>query len=253
MFLEELARNFLLPPMLFLFLALLGLGISLMWKKLGFFVVSTSLVALLLLSVPAVTSVFMNSLQNDEALPVENLQKALKDADALVVLGGGKRAFSPEFNHDTASEFTLERIRYGAWIAKRTGLPLIVSGGRLGKEGRTIAEMMQEILQKEFVVIVDHVESTSRNTYENARYTAEKLKENKMQKIALVTHAWHIPRAKKAFEHFDIKVIPAPTAFYRKSASLRLTDFIPSANALLYSSMAFHEIIGEFYYELRYY
>ena len=253
MFLEELARNFLLPPMLFLFLALLGLGISLMWKKLGFFVVSTSLVALLFLSVPAVTFVLMNSLQNDEALPVDNLQKALKDADALVVLGGGKRAFSPEFNHDTASEFTLERIRYGAWIAKRTGLPLVVSGGRLGKEGRSIAEMMQEILQKEFVVIVDHVESTSRNTFENARYTAEILKENKIQKIALVTHAWHMPRAKKAFEHFDIKVIPAPTAFYRQSASLRLTDFIPSANALLYSSMAFHEIIGEFYYELRYY
>lgn len=253
MFFEELARNFLLPPMLFLFLALLGLGLSLMWKKLGLMVATAGTVALLLCSLPAVATILMSNLQNEPALSDQNLQKSLKDVDALVLLGGGKRSFTAEFNKDTASEFTLERIRYAAWIAKRTGLPLIVSGGKLEKEGRSIAEMMQEILQKEFIVIVDHIEIASRNTYENAQYTAEILKNNSMKKIALVTHAWHMPRARKAFEHFDITVIPAPTAFYGQPATLKLSDFIPSANALLYSSFAFREMIGQFWYELRYY
>ena len=160
---------------------------------------------------------------------------------------------TPEFGQDTASEYTLERMRYAAWIAKRTGLPLIISGGKLEKDSRSIAEIMQEILQKEFVVIVDHVETTSRNTFENARYTAEILNKNKMKRIALITHAWHMPRAKKAFEHFDIKVISAPTAFYGQSKSITLSHFIPSINALNYSSKAFHEIIGQFWYELVYY
>jgi len=252
-FFEELAKSFLLPPMLFLFLALIGLGISLMWKKLGVTVAAVNMVLLLLCSLPATTKMFMNELQTEPALTEQNLKKTLRKVDALVVLGGGQRPMTPEFEQDTASEYTLERIRYAAWIAKRTGLPLIISGGKLAKESRPVAEIMQEILQKEFVVIVDHVENTSRNTFENAQNTAELLKEKKINTIALVTHAWHMPRAKKAFEHFDIKVIPAPTAFYRQSSALRISDFVPSTNALLYSSLAFHEIAGQFWYELYYF
>ena len=239
--------------MLFLFLTLIGLGISLMWKKLGITVAAVSAAALLLCSIPAVTSFLMSNLQTEPPLTEQNLRKALKDADALVVLGGGRRHYTAEFNQDTASEFTLERIRYAAWIAKRTGLPLVVSGGKKPKENRSDAEVMQEILQKEFVVIVDHTETVSRNTYENARYTVEILNKNKMKKIALVTHAWHMPRAKKAFEHFGVKVIPASTAFYGQSKSWGVKDFIPSANALLYASLAFHEMAGGLWYELRYY
>ena len=253
MFFDDLISNFLLPPMLFLFLALIGLGVSMMWKKLGVAVAAASLGLLTLFSMPVMTSMLMNGLQSEKAISKQNLKKELKNADALVVLGGGQREVTPEFNQDTASEFTLERIRYAAWLAKRTGLPLIVSGGKLGKESKSIAEIMQEILQKEFIVIVDHVENTSRNTFENARFTAEILDKQKINNIALITHAWHMPRAKKAFEHFKINVIPAPTAFYGQSESLSLDDFIPSANALHYSSLAFHEIVGQFWYDMVYY
>ena len=239
--------------MLFLILALIGLGVSLMWKKLGVAVAAGSLVLMLLFSMPVFTGILMNGLQPYPAITEQNMKQVLKNADALVVLGGGQRRHSPEFEEDTASEYTLERIRYAAWLAKRTGLPLIISGGKLAKDSRPIAEIMQDILQKEFVVIVDDVENASRNTFENARYTAELLNKHKMKKIALITHAWHMPRAKKAFEHFDIKVIPAPTAFYTQPESLSLSQFIPSTNALNYSRMAFHEILGQFWYDLVYY
>ena len=195
----------------------------------------------------------MDGLQSYPAINEQNLHKVLRNADALVVLGGGQRRNSPEFEQDTASEYTLERIRYAAWLSRRTGLPLIISGGKLAKDSKPVAEIMQEILQKEFAAIVDDVETTSRNTFENARYTAEILNKHKMKNIALITHAWHMPRAKKAFEHFDIDVIPAPTAFYSQAKSLSITDFIPSTNALNYSRMAFHEIVGQFWYDLVYY
>jgi uncharacterized SAM-binding protein YcdF (DUF218 family) len=252
-FFSELLENLFLTPLLFLFLALLGLGISKMWKKLGWTVSAVSLSILLLLCIPSVTSLLMSTIQYEPPLAEHELRKTLSDVDALVILGGGRRTSATEYNQDTVSALTLERVRYAAWIAKRTGLPLIVSGGKLGKELKSEAELIQEVLQKEFVVIVDYVEGESRNTYENARYTTEILGNHKMNKIALVTHAWHMPRAKKAFKYFGVDVVAAPTAFYESSPDWQATDLVPSSDALYYSSHALHEIVGSLWYELRYY
>ncbi|MGD8886478.1 MAG: YdcF family protein, partial [Gammaproteobacteria bacterium] len=151
------------------------------------------------------------------------------------------------------SPLSLERVRYAAWLVKRTGLPLITSGGRVHNEEQTEAELMRDVLQKEFLVIVDYIEGSSRTTYENAKYTAQLLKEKDMDKIALVTHAWHMPRARGAFEEFDIEVIPAPTGFYGRSTKTNSERFMPSYKALWYSGLAFHELLGSLWYSMRYY
>jgi len=254
---EQLLANIfttlILPPGGFIALGVIGLGISLLWKKLGSLVAALSLVGILLCSLPVVASLLTDTLQTDAPLVDKDLKRTLANVDALVLLAGGRRSDAEEFDGDTVSEFTLERVRYAAWLAKRTGLPLIVSGGRLDDENKSLAELIKDVLQKEFIVIVDQIEGDSRNTFENAKNTANILKINKMKKIALITHAWHMPRAKKAFEHFGIEVIPAPTAFYGRSPHLSSLDFLPSAHAFLYSSMAFHELFGSLWYELRYY
>ena len=249
----ELLDNIFLSPLLFLFLALLGLGISKMWGKLGWTVSAVSLSVFLLLCIPSVTSILMSTIQYEPSLADNDIRKALSDVDALVLLGGGRRTAATEYSQDTVSALTLERVRCAAWIAKRTGLPLIVSGGKLGDEAKSEAELMQDILQKEFVVIVDYVEGGSRNTFENARYTTEILGNHKMNKIALVTHAWHMPRAKKAFKYFGVDVVAAPTAFYGSYTEWQATDLVPSTDALYYSSLAIHEIVGALWYEVRYY
>ena len=46
-----------------------------------------------------------------------------------MILGGGLRRSAPEYGGDTLGRLTLERLRYGAMLAKRTGLPVMVSGG----------------------------------------------------------------------------------------------------------------------------
>ena len=112
---------------------------------------------------------------------------------------------------------------------------------------------MRDTLQNEFMVFVDYLETQSRTTFENAQYSAQILHSHGLTSIFLVTHAWHMPRAKQAFEHFGIKVIPAPTVFYGSPAPVSLGDFIPTTHALLVTSVAFHEIIGRIWYQVHYY
>lgn len=245
--------SILLPPTGLIVLGILGTGLLLIWRKLGLWLVAISLISLLLSSLPAVAAMLMNTLQTDAPISAAELKEKITDADAVVLLAGGRRTLAEEYGDDTVGSFSLERSRYAAWVVKRTGLPLIISGGRVRDEDRSEADLMRDVLRKEFIVIVDHIEEQSRTTYENAKFTAKFLKQNNLRKIALITHAAHMPRAKAAFEYFDIEVIPAPTAFYGRHQGDGLRRFLPSAYALMITGMAFHEIFGQWWYQLRYY
>ena len=250
----KILTSFLLPPASLIVLGILGIGLSLVWRKLGLWLATISLVGLLLCSLPVVSASLINTLQNDAPIPADELEQKITEAEAVVLLAGGRRVLAEEYGDDTISSFSLERSRYAAWIVKRTNLPLIISGGRVRDEARSEAELMQELLQQEFIGIENcYVEEQSRTTYENAKFTARFLQQNNIRKIALVTHAWHMPRAKSAFEYFDIQVIPAPTAFYGRHLTVSINKFLPSANALKFSGLAFHEIFGHWWYKMRYY
>lgn len=140
-----------------------------------------------------------------------------------------------------------------AWLAKRTGLPLLVSGG-LGKDGRpSEAHMMQQVLEQEYSLPVRWLEPDSRDTYENAEFSAKLLKADGIERVYLVTHAWHLPRAVWSFHQFKLDVIPAPTVFEGLGKGPReLADFLPNARALERTAYACHEIIGNAWYRLRY-
>jgi len=245
--------SFLVPPTGLILMSLVGIGMSLIWRKLGIWVAFISMASLLLCSLPVVSASLINTLQTYPPIPADDLKQKIDEADAVVLLAGGRRKLAEEFGDDTVSSLSLERTRYAAWIVKRTGLPLIISGGRLHNEARSESDLMREILQKELIIIVDYTEQHSRTTYENAKYTAKFLKQNDIKKIALVTHAWHMPRAIAAFKHFDIQVVPAPTAFYGRHLTMDLADYLPSARALMFTGLAFHEIVGQWWYEMRYY
>ena len=253
LFASKLLSSLILPPTGLVIIGILGIGLSFIWKKLGIWIAGVSMLGLLLCSMPVVSGALVDSLQTFPALETKDLKKIAVSVDAIVVLAGGRNEAAPEYGGDTVSNFTLERVRYAAWIAKRTGLPLIVSGGRLHHDNESLAELMKEVLQKEFIVVVDDIESESRTTYENAELTAKLLKNHNMKKIFLITHAWHMPRAISAFKHFNVDVVPAPTAFYGRFPKFHWDMLIPSAEAMTYSGIAFHEIAGELWYELRYY
>jgi len=138
---------------------------------------------------------------------------------AIVILSAGRRVYAPEFGTETLDELSLERVRYGALLARATRLPVLVSGG-LGGEGRpSLAQLMADALRSDYGIAARWLESRSVNTAENAILSSEILRSAGIKRVILVTHAWHMKRANAAFIANGISVLPGPTAFYGPAGS----------------------------------
>ena len=87
------------------------------------------------------------------------------------------------------------------------------------------------------------MEGESRDTAENAVFSAAMLKKDGVSRIALVSHGWHLARAVELFQLQGMDVIPAPTGFTTPAPTL-FPQFLPSAEALANSSLALHEWLG---------
>ncbi|MEJ5211646.1 MAG: YdcF family protein [Burkholderiales bacterium] len=242
--LTRLLKAFLLPPGSLLVMLVLGLAL---WRRRPRLVRALCLAATLALgalSLPVVSASLLGMLAG-KPTPLPNLDRA----QAIVVLGAGRYQNAPEYGGDTASSLALERLRYAARLARASGLPVLVSGG--SPEGRDPeALFMKAILEEEFGIPVRWVEPASRNTWENAHFSQTILAGEGIRRIVLVTHAWHMPRARAAFEGAGLEVVPAGTRFYAPRGDL-LSDWLPDARALLDSSHALHELVGLAWYRLR--
>ena len=240
----NLIAGLLLPPVSLLILGLIGLAILKRQRAIGRGLIAISLITIWLLSTPWIAGFLLDSLK-----PAPTALTG-KEADAIVILGGGSIKDSIEYGGDTLGRFTLERVRYGAWLAKRLDKPILVTGGApIG--GRPEAEIMRDSLILEFgVKRVRWVESTSINTRENARYSAHLLKPDGIERIYLVTNAWHLARAIPEFEMLGFKVIPAGTGYSLPQPLVPL-DFLPDGKALQNSWLALHEWLGLLWYRIR--
>ena len=165
---------------------------------------------------------------------------------AIVVLGYGRYTAAPEYDsEDTATPLGLERLRYAAWLQRRTGLPILVSGGRAHNERTAEAEFMKQTLIEDFRANVRWMEDQSRNTRENAERSAALLAETKIKHVYLVTHAWHMRRAARHFESTGVRVTPAPTGFHTLAGGENsLFDYLPTARGMQLVSLALHERLG---------
>ena len=181
------------------------------------------------------------------------------NAGAIIVLGAGVYFGAPEYWQssypraypDTAGSLSLQRVEYAAYLARMTRIPILVSGGASGPNPDiTVARAMQQTLLRDFAVPVRWVEERSGNTFENARLTAKLLKNAGVRKAYLVTHAWHMRRAKFAFDATDLEVIPAPTRFVSRAEPI-WQDFLPSATAFIATFYATYEWLGILWYHLE--
>jgi len=235
----------LLPPGSLLLLAAFGALAARDRPALGRAVVVFSLIALYALSTPYAADGLIRIL---EPAPLDPARDA--GGQAIVVLGGGSYFHAPEYGGDTVSPYTLERLRYAARLQRKLGKPLLLTGGAPLGEPVPEAELMKRALQDDFGITAKWIEPGSNNSLENARRSRLVLRASGIHRIYLVTHAWHMPRARLAFEHAGFSVIPAPMAF-RTRYRLSVLDFLPRAGALAYSSRYFHEVIGLGWYHLR--
>ncbi len=166
----------------------------------------TAMLSLLALSTPLVSTQLVRLLDDS---PVLDLAQA-REAQAIVILGGGVRRNALEFGGDTLGRLTLERVRYGARVARQTGLPVLVTGGSVLRDGEAEATLMRDALENEFGVKVRWIEDRSRNTRENATFSAALLDRESIKRVVLVLHSFDVPRARAEFARAGIDTIPAP-------------------------------------------
>ncbi len=179
------------------------------------------------------------------------LTRALPQNAAIVVLSAGIERNAPEYGGETIDERTLLRLRYGIRLQHKSGLPLLVSGGRLRHARTSLAALMRRAALEDFGLADVWTEEASLNTWENARLSAALLKEKGIDTAVLVTHAWHMPRAAAAFRAQGVRVLAAPTGFTDR-APVEWQAFLPMMNGLNDSFFALHEFLGRLYYRIRY-
>jgi uncharacterized SAM-binding protein YcdF (DUF218 family) len=144
---------------------------------------------------------------------------------------------------------TLERLAKAADLARSTGLPILVSGGRDGVEGPSLGELMAQRLMFQFEVREPWIESRAVNTAENAAFSAEILKPKGISAAYLVTQDWHMARAQMAYAAYGIATAPAAISTGSRNGPPR-ARWIPSLLAGSRSAWAIHEIVGLIWYRL---
>jgi len=238
MSLKSLLHTLLLPPggpllLAFAGAVLLGRCTTQRARRAGWALLLSGLALLWLLATPVVADALMRAAQRCPPLDLTRPP----DAQAIVILGGEiERMDAPEYGYQPAVGMTLlERVNYGALIARKTGLPVLVSGTP------TEAIAMRVALARDFQTPTRWVENNSRDTFENARFTARLLRPAGITRIVLVTDAMHEWRATQEFTSAGFSVVPAPVGLY---VPHRLR-FVPSASALARSSAALYEMLGD--------
>jgi uncharacterized SAM-binding protein YcdF (DUF218 family) len=236
--LKAVVKGLVLPPTGPLLVAFVGLGLIARHPRTGRALAAAGVSSLLLLSLPAIAAMLVGWLN---AYPPLDPEEA-KTAQAIVVLGGGTRRDAREYGGDTLAALTLERVRYGARVARVTGLPVLVSGGVV-HGGRSEAALMRESLEQEFGVPVRWAESLSRNTHENAVRSAEILRAAGIARVVLVAHGFDMQRARAEFSAAGIATVAAPTGLL-STEPFTWGDFVPSVAGLQLSYYALYEILG---------
>jgi uncharacterized SAM-binding protein YcdF (DUF218 family) len=238
--LKLLLRTLLLPPAGPLLLAGFGLWLLARHRTLdaarraGWALVTVSLATLWVLSTPVVADALTRLA---ERYPALDLDRPLR-AQAIVILGGGTERTAPEYGGPAAGLELLERVSYGAYVARRTGFPVLVSGS--ARE----ALAMRATLARDFGISTRWVNGESRDTFDDAQLSARLLKADGVERIVLVTTSSHEWRAAHEFSSAGLTVEPAPVHVWApRPRSFR--DYLPDAFGLLQSKEALYEILGD--------
>jgi len=237
-FLKKLISYLILPPGIYivLFLVIATLGRK---KKLVYMPAVLGALSMYLISIEPVKDLLF--------LPLERglKQPSVVQGDVIVVLGGGA------YNSGYLKASSYKRLISGFLLHRRTGKPIILSGGAsIGAipEARIMRELLVEFGVSKGDIYAD---LRSRDTYENAKYVKELCAQIGCSRIILVTSAFHMRRASRVFEKAGLKVQPFPTDF-KFEGKYNLYSLFPKYSVFYDSSIAIREHIGTLFYRIFY-
>jgi uncharacterized SAM-binding protein YcdF (DUF218 family) len=188
---------------------------------------------------------------------IEPLQRQAREAakaapaccyGAIVVLGGGIQPATPPLMPFDDLLDGADRMRFGAQLFRQGRSPrIVVSGGDVRPDmpagSETEADAMERFLI-ELGVPKEAIfkESRSRNTGENLAFTRQMVGD---RPVALVTSAYHMPRALQLAKREGLNVSAFPTDFRTPTSALApWQKWMPSIEALTTAKYALWEYLG---------
>jgi uncharacterized SAM-binding protein YcdF (DUF218 family) len=243
---REIIATLALPPTGLIVLIVIGLLLRGRWQRVGRGLAWVSLIALILLGMPVVSSSLLLTLETD--LPVR--PPVDHPPQAIIVLGSEVIRTHQEKLGIRPGLLTLDRLRTAAALQRRTGLPILVTGGATRRDTPAVGLVMQQSLKDDFQTPARWVESKSFDTWENARFSADIMRAEGITSVYVVTHAWHMRRALLAFQGTGLTVTAAPTSL-DDSLGPDFADFLPRAAGWQIGYYAVHEWVGYAWYKLR--
>jgi uncharacterized SAM-binding protein YcdF (DUF218 family) len=236
----------LVPPGNLPLIAMAGLVLRRRWPRLGAALSWASCVLLVVLALPFVGESMLVALEEDVPLRA----RPAAEPEAIVILSADIARYGGEDPGFGSGQLSLERERAAAALFRRVQLPILIAGGVLQPGDPPIADVMAASMRDDFQIAVRWTERRSRDTWQNAEYTAPILHKDSIHAVYLVTHAWHMRRALMAFRHFGIEAVPSPLPMDRYP---RVTAYYlePIAQGWIISYYALHEWFGCVYYALR--
>lgn len=221
-------------------------------KKSSAFVLFLSMALVWTASMPYVADTLMGRLERDYPAV---MMSEIPRSRCVVLLGGAvEPVFPPRVDIDLLDG--VDRVRKAAQLY-RAGMAstVIVSGGNQpwspfeDPEAESIKTLLLEWGVPAEVI---HLESSSRNTRENAFYSVDLLKRLDCGTPLLVTSAAHMKRAAASFERLRVEVFPVPADVkVIDDPELTVFHFLPDAEALLMTNDAVREWLGQWVYKLN--
>lgn len=232
---KTVLRGLILPPNGSMLLAVLGMFLLRRRPLAARVCLMLGLGSLWLLSTPVVSDALTSLAEHYPPLDVRNTA----GAQAIVILGGGgQRAFAPEYGGPAADPVLLERLSYGAYVAGKTGLPILVTGFHVE------ARAMHDTLLRNFGIDTRWVDDQAYDTFQNARNSVRLLQADGVHRVVLVTRATHMWRSVHEFTDAGIEVLPAPVGILARR-DRGVSYFLPDPDALLRANAAVYELLGE--------
>lgn len=173
------------------------------------------------------------------------------DAEVIVLLGGATRGDTHMGSLGDMNQ-QADRLVHALALYKAGKAPQILVSGGASPGTRSEAEIMYDLLTLMGVpprAIMQ--EGKSRDTHQNAVYSAAKLEKLGINKVLLVTSAFHMRRAEALFKAQGLEVLPAPTDYQRLVGPVTMPGWLPSVGDLWRSTHAVHEILGYWVYRYQ--
>ncbi len=235
---------FLIKPLIWIIVAFLAV-IFLKSKKAKKVVFYLGLGLLLLFSNPLLNQFAWNAWE-PEPVKFSDIQKTY---DVVIVLGGYTHSLKKPRDRVHFNQ-AFDRLARGVELYKKgkAGKILLSSGSAqvTGEKVKSSLIVEDHLLKREIPQEDLLVEAQSRNTHENARASARKLKKMFPKgDFILVTSAFHMYRAKQCFEAENLEITTFPADFRGGEIVWELDDvLIPSAGAVKSWGVLIKEWVG---------